>query len=152
MLSRALRRLQREAENIENDESLAKQMKILNKDDQDMIWRVSFNGPEHSLYEGEEFVLQFTFEQNYPIEAPEVVFVGKPPIHEHVYSNGFICLSILYTGWKPSMTVASTVLSIVSMLASAEKKKKPKNDKEMIRTTKGERAKDQEWIFEDDTC
>lgn len=42
--------------------------------------------------------LWFTFSDNYPIEAPEVVFVGKVPDHEHIYSNGFICMSILYDG------------------------------------------------------
>ncbi len=40
--------------------------------------------------------LKFIFEDNYPIEAPEVTFVGKMPDHEHIYSNGFICMSILY--------------------------------------------------------
>ncbi len=40
--------------------------------------------------------LKFIFEENYPIEAPEVTFVGKMPDHEHIYSNGFICMSILY--------------------------------------------------------
>ena len=35
-----------------------------------------------------------------PIEAPEVIFVGPVPTHEHIYSNGFICLSILYDGIK----------------------------------------------------
>ena len=33
-----------------------------------------------------------------PIESPEVIFVGPVPTHEHIYSNGFICLSILYDG------------------------------------------------------
>ena len=33
-----------------------------------------------------------------PIESPEVIFVGPIPCHEHIYSNGFICLSILYDG------------------------------------------------------
>lgn len=42
--------------------------------------------------------LRFTFNENYPIEAPEVVFVGKVPDHRHVYSNGFICMSVLYDG------------------------------------------------------
>ena len=42
--------------------------------------------------------LRFVFNDNYPIEAPEVVFVGKTPDHEHVYSNGFICMSVLYDG------------------------------------------------------
>lgn len=40
--------------------------------------------------------LKFVFEENYPIEAPEVTFLGKMPDHEHIYSNGFICMSILY--------------------------------------------------------
>ena len=31
-----------------------------------------------------------------PIESPEVIFIGHIPVHEHIYSNGFICLSILY--------------------------------------------------------
>lgn len=86
------------------------------------------------------------------MEAPEVVFLGKPPVHEHVYSNGFICLSTLYSGWTPAMSVASTLLSIISMLASAKRKKKPKNDKEVLRETRGQRAKDQTWEFEDDKC
>jgi ubiquitin-conjugating enzyme E2 W len=35
-----------------------------------------------------------------PIDSPEVIFVGNIPIHEHIYSNGYICLSILYDGNK----------------------------------------------------
>ncbi len=42
--------------------------------------------------------LRFVFNDNYPIEAPEVVFVGKVPDHRHIYSNGFICMSVLYDG------------------------------------------------------
>jgi ubiquitin-conjugating enzyme E2 W len=38
-----------------------------------------------------------------PIESPEVIFIGHIPVHEHIYSNGFICLSILYDG-TPSPT------------------------------------------------
>ena len=42
--------------------------------------------------------LRFVFNDNYPIEAPEVIFYGSVPSHRHVYSNGFICMSILYDG------------------------------------------------------
>lgn len=35
------------------------------------------------------------------------------------------------------------------MLASAEKKKKPKDDKQVVKDTKGQRAKDQTWDFHD---
>lgn len=50
------------------------------------------------------------------------------------------------------MTVAGTVLSICSMLSSAKSKKKPKDDKEVVKETRGQRSKDQEWNFHDDKC
>jgi hypothetical protein len=50
------------------------------------------------------------------------------------------------------MTVGGVVVSIVSMLASAECKRKPKDDKSVVKETKGQRAKDQEWDFHDDKC
>lgn len=86
------------------------------------------------------------------MESPEVVFIGKPPIHEHIYSNGFICLSILYDAWNATMGVASTTRSIISMLSSAKKRKKPTNDKEIVRVSKGRSPKYIDWEFEDDKC
>jgi ubiquitin-conjugating enzyme E2 W len=50
------------------------------------------------------------------------MFVGKSPEHEHVYSNGHICLSILYDGWIPTFTVESICISIISMLSAATHK------------------------------
>ena len=68
-------------------------------------WYVSFICPKNTIYEGEKYTLQYKFNSNYPIEAPEVVFIGKAPEHEHVYSNGFICLNILYDGWTAALNV-----------------------------------------------
>ena len=47
------------------------------------------------MYPNEIFVYLIIIQ---PIESPEVIFIGSPPEHEHIYSNGFICLSILYDG------------------------------------------------------
>jgi len=41
---------------------------------------------------------------------------------EHIYSNGFICMSILYDEWSAALTVASICMSLISMLTSAAKK------------------------------
>jgi len=63
------------------------------------VWFVSFSGAASTLYEGEKFKLKITFTASYPMESPEVVFVGVPPVHEHIYSNGHICLNILGDDW-----------------------------------------------------
>ncbi|KAI5694869.1 hypothetical protein M8J75_007073 [Diaphorina citri] len=63
------------------------------------LWTIHMKGAEGTLYDGEEFQLQFKFGPKYPFDSPEVTFVGNNiPVHPHVYSNGHICLSILTGG------------------------------------------------------
>lgn len=90
-------------------------------------WTIDILGVHGTLYENELFQLQFKFNDRYPFESPEVVFVGpnmwvyliicislrlpisnvtwlnflynSRPVHPHIYSNGHICLSILSDDW-----------------------------------------------------
>lgn len=85
------------------------------------------------------------------------MFIGHVPTHEHIYSNGFICLSILYDckfisniEWSPALTVNSIVLSILSMLSSATKKVKPHNDAEFVKRAAGRGPKAFIWSYDDD--
>ncbi|XP_008472807.2 ubiquitin-conjugating enzyme E2 W, partial [Diaphorina citri] len=87
------------------------------------LWTIHMKGAEGTLYDGEEFQLQFKFGPKYPFDSPEVTFVGNNiPVHPHVYSNGHICLSILTDDWSPALSVQSVCLSIVSMLSSCKEK------------------------------
>ena len=147
MQSRMAKRLQKEYESLsKNNETF--QAELVNNDLK--TWVVSFEGAKETIYSGEKFKLQLRFSDQYPIESPEVIFVGKPPDHEHIYSNGFICLSILYDEWSPALTVNSVCMSILSMLSSATKKMKPKNDAEFVKRAAGRGPKSFLWSFDDD--
>lgn len=124
-------------------------------------WLVYIRCPEESpLYAGEVFHLKFLFSEEYPMEPPDVVFTLQGgasgiPVHPHVYSNGHICLDILYShgdgGWSPALTASKVVLSIVSMLASNSEKRRPEGDAEYSERTGTLSAKDSYWSFDDDT-
>ena len=116
------------------------------------IWHITFEGAAGSLYQGEVFTLQFRFLDEYPFESPEVMFVGTPPIHEHIYSCGYICLSTLDSDWTPALKTSSVCMSIISMLSSATQKMKPPNDEQASNYMKHRSPKDVRWAFEDDKC
>eukprot|EP01138_Halocafeteria_seosinensis_P006762 gb/GECG01006915.1/.p1 GENE.gb/GECG01006915.1/~~gb/GECG01006915.1/.p1 ORF type:complete len:153 (+),score=14.67 gb/GECG01006915.1/:1-459(+) len=113
------------------------------------FWYCSIRGAPGTVYEGEEFRLKVEFPSTYPMEPPLVVFLGKPPVHPHVYQNGHICLSILYDDWSPALKVASVLLSIVSMLSSAKKKELPSDHSLYMRSAPADPRKTR-WDFHDD--
>ncbi len=86
----------------------------------------------------------------YPFDSPEVTFVGDSiPVHQHIYSNGHICLSILTDDWSPALSVESVCLSIISMLASAKEKGRPQDDSLYVKTC-SKNPKKTRWWYHDD--
>jgi ubiquitin-conjugating enzyme E2 W len=143
-VSRAGKRLQRELADLTSCATFPVELvgEITDK------WIVTIRGAEGTLYSGEIFRLQFTFGAEYPIESPEVVFLSPAPKHPHIYSNGHICLSILYDAWSPALKVETVCMSIQSMLSSAREKSHPKdNDSYIMRCAKS--PKQTRWDFHD---
>ena len=56
-------------------------------------WKIHLSGPEGTLYDGEQFILQFKFNTKYPFDSPQVltstlVLDSLPP-----FSSFFSCSS-----------------------------------------------------------
>eukprot|EP00828_Plagiopyla_frontata_P044497 TRINITY_DN728_c0_g2_i2.p1 TRINITY_DN728_c0_g2~~TRINITY_DN728_c0_g2_i2.p1 ORF type:complete len:152 (-),score=24.13 TRINITY_DN728_c0_g2_i2:79-534(-) len=147
-LTRMEKRLTKDLEQIQKNYKDQFSVNLPNKDLK--LWHIGFVGTKGSAFENEKYTLQFKFSPEYPIESPEVIFVGKSPDHEHIYSNGFICMSILYDEWSAALTVASVCMSIISMLNSAKKKSRPFNDSEFCKRSVGKGPKAFIWTFDDD--
>jgi len=120
-------------------------------------WDVLIPGPKNSIYQGEEYRIKAKFSDNYPMEAPSILFKVdqkyKPPEHKHIYSNGVICMSLLAADYSPALTLESLLVAIQSMLASASKKEKPKGDGMFVRMYGyNVDPRKLKWDFHDEEC
>ena len=95
--------------------------------------------------------LRIEFPKDYPSSPPSAYFIKNYiPQHEHVYTNGDICLSLLGKDWRPTMTAESIAISILSILGSAREKLLPP-DNSMHSGKKAGQAQDN-FIYHDDNC
>ena len=113
----ALRRLQREISELENDIPMGCSAYPVEETDL-FNWSAIIVGPEGSPFEGGTFSLNIEFTQEYPFKAPKVTFTTKI-FHPNINAAGNICLDILKDQWSPALSVAQLLLSISSLLTDA---------------------------------
>ena len=114
------------------------------------VWHVHIIGAEDTIYRGERYTLRVQFNNEYPMDSPEVTFLLPAPVHPHIYSNGHICLNILYDEWSPALTVRTICLSILSMMSSSRAKLLPEDDARYSSRPRGN-PKLTRFAYHDDT-
>lgn len=107
-------RIKNEMDNLKNSKyiSIRKTEKI---DNNDLIWKVVFDGPEETAYEDGIFTLKFVFPNNYPQGGPEALFITKmfhPNVRE---DNQHVCINLL-NSWDPQRTIEDVVLGIFDIM------------------------------------
>lgn len=107
-------------------------------------------GPKDTVYAGETYRLQLTFPTTYPYKPPSAYFLSPVPRHQHVYSNGDMCLNLLGSGWQPAMTAETLVVSVLSILCNAKEKRLPPDNALHSDISPGQTQ--EKWMYHDDTC
>jgi len=80
-------------------------------------WKGLIKGPDGSVYEGGEFIVDIQIPKNYPFVPPIMRFDTKV-WHPNVSSqNGAICLDILKNEWSPALTLRTALLSLQALLS-----------------------------------
>ena len=82
----------------------------------ELIWKVIFEGPDHSPYEDGIFALKFIFQQDFPTTGPEAQFI-TPMFHPNIdpRNNQHVCINIL-NYWNPKRTIEYIILGIFDIL------------------------------------
>lgn len=114
------------------------------------VWIITITGAKGTVYAGEKYKLKVTFPSEYPTKPPSCYFLQPTPRHEHCYTNGDICLSLLGADWRPTMTASSLALAILSMLSSAKEKKLPLDNAQNADRPAGQ-VQDN-WLYHDEKC
>ena len=114
------------------------------------LWVITLSMPDNSIYAGEKYKLRVQFPNDYPTSPPSVFFLSPTPRHEHVYTNGDICLSLLGKDWRPIMTAQSIAQAIFSILCGAQRKSLPMDNARHAGNKPGQKQDD--WVYHDDNC
>jgi len=78
-------------------------------------WKVIFNGPAGSPYNGGKFLIFVNFPQDYPFRPPKLQFI-TPIYHCNINNDGRVCMDILTLSWSPALTLNRVMTSLQELL------------------------------------
>lgn len=78
-------------------------------------WHIALNGPDGTPYFGGTFLINISFSEKYPFEAPTIIFETKI-YHPNINHKGEICIRILKDEWTPSNTIKNVMKEIENIL------------------------------------
>ena len=123
----ALRRLEYDLKEIEEDPSLSSKISIAPRNDNPLTWTGVLMGPEGTPYENGCFKFTIDFNDNYPFNPPKIKFQSKmfhPNIRMHKFteaSAGALDLKIFEVpNWSTCMSVHSIINVILMCLYEPE--------------------------------
>ncbi|CAI4225359.1 unnamed protein product [Auanema sp. JU1783] len=78
-------------------------------------WAAVIEGPPDTVYAGGIFFFNINMKNSYPFHPPKIVFLTKI-YHCNINAKGEVCVDLLRDKWKSTMTVATVLQSILSLL------------------------------------
>lgn len=110
-----IQRIEKEMNDLKTSE-LVPVTKAERIDNNDLLWKVVFEGPDESPYEDGIFTLKFIFPEDYPTHGPEARFM-TPMFHPNVdaSSDNHVCINLL-NSWDKNRTLEDVILGIYDIL------------------------------------
>lgn len=117
----ALRRIQKELQDLQKDPPANCSAGPEGSGNDLFKWEGFIYGPSDSPYQGGIFRLRIQFPTDYPFKPPHVQFLTKI-YHPNINPTGLICIDILKDQWSPALTISKVLLCITSMLTDPNPK------------------------------
>jgi ubiquitin-protein ligase len=77
-------------------------------------WKINFNGPKNSDYEGGKFHVEINFTEEYPKKMPTCKFLNEELLHPNINSNGNVCFGNY--PWKEGYTIIDLISALKYLL------------------------------------
>ena len=78
------------------------------------IWKINFDGPKNSDYEGGKLHVKITFPPEYPNKIPQCYFLNDELLHPNIRSDGRVCFGEFQ--WKSDYTVLDLLNALMHLL------------------------------------